>query len=73
MAIFWKYTSILTKKPFAKKKIPTVKQGDLDPWGEMDQSCKTTFLDWFKKKYLFFTIIDLNKTLNNCSDELQVV
>ena len=23
----------------------TVRWGDLDPWGEMDRSCKTTFLD----------------------------
>ena len=33
---------------------------------------KTTFLDWFQKKYLCFTIKDLNKTLNICSNELQV-
>ena len=50
----------------------TKKWGDLDPWGEMDQSNKTTFFDLFHKKYLSFTVKDLNKTLNICSDELQV-
>ena len=33
----------------------------------MDQSNKTTYLDWFQKKYFCFTIKDLNKALNNCS------
>ena len=34
------------RQKFVQKlpKIATIKWGDLDPWSEMDQSCKTAFL-----------------------------